>query len=87
MRRPPRPCACSRPARTATHRSSPADPAGAATAGLIAAALDPDLRQALDLGAASRVLVIGSEGATDPLIYRQTVGRAPEEIARCEPQF
>jgi diaminopropionate ammonia-lyase len=59
----------------------------AATAGLIAAALDPDLRRALDLDAASRVLVIGSEGATDPLIYRQTVGRAPEEIARCEPQF
>jgi diaminopropionate ammonia-lyase len=59
----------------------------AATAGLIAAALDPDLRRALDLDAASRVLVIGSEGATDPMIYRQTVGRAPEEIARCEPQF
>ena len=65
MRRPPRPCACSRPARTATHRSLAGRSGCAATAGLIAAALDPDLRQALDLGATSRVLVIGS-GATDP---------------------
>jgi diaminopropionate ammonia-lyase len=53
----------------------------AAAAGLIAAALDPDLRRRLGLDASSRVLVIGSEGATDPEIYRRTVGRAPEEVA------
>jgi diaminopropionate ammonia-lyase len=53
----------------------------AAAAGLIAAALDPDLRRTLGLDASSRVLVIGSEGATDPEIYRRTVGRAPEEVA------
>ena len=55
---------------------------GAASLGaLIAAADDPDARQALGLGAASRVLVIGSEGATDPDIYRRLVGRDPAAVA------
>jgi diaminopropionate ammonia-lyase len=36
---------------------------------LIAACCDRRLREAMDLDAASRVLVIGSEGATDPAIY------------------
>ena len=40
-----------------------------------------DAFRTLGLDAASRVLVIGSEGATDPVIYRQTVGRPPEEVA------
>ena len=30
---------------------------------------------------ASRVLVIGSEGATDPDIYRRLVGRDPAAVA------
>jgi diaminopropionate ammonia-lyase len=53
----------------------------AATAALIAACGDDALRQTLGLGSEARVLVIGSEGATDAEIYRQTVGRTPEEVA------
>lgn len=64
----------------------------AATAGLIAAATDPAHRRALALDGGSRVLVIGSEGATDEVTYRSVVGygadavtadgasRAPEEV-------
>ncbi|WP_108661542.1 diaminopropionate ammonia-lyase [Acuticoccus kandeliae] len=53
----------------------------AATAGLIAATFDPAVREALELTATSRVVVIGSEGATDPDSYRAVVGRAAEEVA------
>ena len=53
----------------------------AAAAGLLAAALDEDLRRILELGTASRVLVVGSEGATDAEVYRRTVGRTAEEVA------
>ena len=35
---------------------------------------------ALKLGAASRVLVFGTEGATDPGLYRELVGRSPEIV-------
>ena len=52
----------------------------AATAGLIAAAMDPAQRQALGLDARSRVLVIGSEGATDEDTYRRVVGHSPDGI-------
>ncbi|HEX3497954.1 MAG TPA: diaminopropionate ammonia-lyase [Stellaceae bacterium] len=52
----------------------------AGLAGLRAAAADPDLRKALALGKASRVLVIGSEGDTDPAIYRRIVGRSAAEV-------
>jgi diaminopropionate ammonia-lyase len=38
---------------------------------LIAACCDDGLRKAMNLDASSRVLVIGSEGATDPVIYRK----------------
>jgi diaminopropionate ammonia-lyase len=53
----------------------------AAAAALIAACGDGALRETLELGPEARVLVIGSEGATDTEIYRQTVGRTPEEVA------
>lgn len=53
----------------------------AATAGLIAAALDPKLKQAFGLGPNSRVLVIGSEGATDEDAYQRIVGRPAETVA------
>ena len=53
----------------------------ASLAGLIAAAGDAHARDALGLSEASRVLVIGSEGATDPAIYRQIVGRDPAAVA------
>lgn len=53
----------------------------AATAGLIAAAGSPDLRAALGLDGTSRVVVIGSEGATDIDTYVRVVGRRPEDVA------
>lgn len=53
----------------------------AAAAGLVAAALDPALRATLGLDRAARVLVIGSEGATDPATYERVVGRRAEDVA------
>lgn len=41
----------------------------AGLAALIASARQPDLRAALNLGPGSRILLIGSEGITDPEIY------------------
>lgn len=52
----------------------------AAVAGLIAAALDPELRDRLGLDAGARVLAIGSEGATDPEVYERAVGRPAEAV-------
>jgi diaminopropionate ammonia-lyase len=49
-------------------------------AGLIAAAIDSDARKALLLDERSKILIIGSEGATDPALYAQLVGRKPEEV-------
>lgn len=53
----------------------------AGLAGLLAALADPRHRAAIDLGPDSRVLLIGSEGATDPEIFARIVGRRPEEVA------
>ena len=53
----------------------------ASLGGLIAAAGDAEAREALGLSKVSRVLVIGSEGATDPDIYRRIVGRDPAAVA------
>ena len=53
----------------------------AAVAGLIAAALDPQLRAALGIGPQSRIVTIGSEGATDEDAYQRIVGRASESVA------
>lgn len=47
---------------------------------LLAARDDAGLRTALGLDAASRVLLIGTEGATDPDIWRAIVGRAPGAV-------
>ncbi|WP_300297575.1 diaminopropionate ammonia-lyase [Ferrovibrio sp.] len=52
----------------------------AGLAGALAAAENPALAAALGLDAASRILVFGSEGATDPALYRQIVGRSPEDV-------
>lgn len=54
----------------------------AATAGLIASATDPSMRSALGLDPASRVVVIGSEGATDTDTYTRVVGRSAEAVTR-----
>ena len=52
----------------------------ASLGGLMAVAGDAEARDALGLGEASRILVIGSEGATDPDIYRRIVGRDPAAV-------
>jgi diaminopropionate ammonia-lyase len=49
-------------------------------AGLLAAAGDKALWTKLGLGPDARVLIIGSEGATDPLVYHRIVGRAPNQV-------
>ncbi|OHV89617.1 diaminopropionate ammonia-lyase [Mesorhizobium sp. ORS 3428] len=53
---------------------------GAGLAGLIRAAGDGDMRAALGLDVRSRVLIINSEGATDPGRYAELVGMAPDEV-------
>lgn len=54
-----------------------------AVAGLMAArevARDPELRRRVGLSAESRLLFVGTEGATDPTIYAEIVGREPAEV-------
>ena len=52
----------------------------AGLAGLRLAASDPTMRAALGLSGNSRVLLFGTEGATDPQVYRQIVGQSAEEV-------
>ena len=52
----------------------------AGLAALFAAHDDPAIRAALRLDASSRVLLLGSEGDTDPAIYRDIVGRSADEV-------
>ncbi len=54
-----------------------------AVAGLVAtlaARLDPAQSGALGLSEDSRVLVFGTEGATDPDVYQRIVGRTAEQV-------
>jgi diaminopropionate ammonia-lyase len=53
---------------------------GAGLAALLALQDRADLRAQLGLDGASRVLLLGSEGDTDPEIYRRIVGRSSEEL-------
>jgi diaminopropionate ammonia-lyase len=53
---------------------------GAGLAALLAVQDRADLRAQLGLDRASRVLLLGSEGDTDPAIYRQIVGKSAEEL-------
>ncbi|MEE9299776.1 MAG: diaminopropionate ammonia-lyase [Alphaproteobacteria bacterium] len=53
----------------------------AGLAGALAACADPDLSAAFGLDERASILVFGTEGATDPEVYREIVGRAPEEVA------
>jgi diaminopropionate ammonia-lyase len=55
---------------------------GAGLAGLIRATADKGMRAVLGLDAHSRVLIINSEGATDPGRYAELVGMAPDEVER-----
>jgi diaminopropionate ammonia-lyase len=53
---------------------------GAGLAALLAARDYPAIRQRLALDGDARVLLLGSEGDTDPAIYREVVGRTAEEV-------
>lgn len=62
----------------------PGDPAiiagesgGVGLAGFLKAARDPETRAALGIDASSRILVIVTEGATDPDLWTSIVGRPP----------
>ncbi len=52
----------------------------AGLAGLLLAAKDSEARAQLHLDESSRILVIGSEGDTDPVTYRDIVGRTGDEV-------
>jgi diaminopropionate ammonia-lyase len=52
----------------------------AGLAGFRHAAADPAIRAALGLDAASRVVVYGTEGATDPQVYEDITGKSAEEV-------
>lgn len=54
---------------------------GGAIGALLALAGRDDLKCRLGIAAASRLLVIGTEGATDPDIYHRIVGRAASAVA------
>ena len=67
---------------------APGDPAivagetgASGLAALLAAEGHEEIRRMLGLDARSRVLLIGSEGDTDPEIYRQIVAHAEREVA------
>jgi len=57
----------------------------AGVSALIAACSDPELKEALQLNESSQVLLYGTEGATDPEIYRTLVGRSADEVAATMP--
>ena len=53
---------------------------GVGLAALMKISSHDDLRQKIKLDAHSRIFLINTEGATDPDLYRQIVGAAPEDI-------
>lgn len=68
-------------------RPSGGDPAivagesgGVGLAGAIAALRDDEARGAFGLGPSSRILVINTEGATDPALYERLVGLTPAAV-------
>lgn len=54
----------------------------AGLAGFIAARKNKKLSEALNLDTESRILVLGTEGATDPVVYERMTGRAVDSPAR-----
>ncbi|WP_020591659.1 diaminopropionate ammonia-lyase [Kiloniella laminariae] len=52
----------------------------AGLAGAIAACRQTDLRKTLGLDINARIMVIGTEGATDPAIYQTLVGQHPDSV-------
>jgi diaminopropionate ammonia-lyase len=56
----------------------------AGLAGAIAAGRDDALRQKLGLDQSSKILLFGTEGATDPGLYQQIVGCSPRDVSNQE---
>jgi diaminopropionate ammonia-lyase len=56
----------------------------AGLAGFLAIAGDAAARRALGIDGTSRILCFGTEGATDPEIYRAIVGRDADDVERAE---
>ena len=54
---------------------------GVGLAGLMRAAADPAVRAALGLDGTARILVVNTEGATDPGRYEEIVGLSPAAVA------
>ena len=54
--------------------------AAASPAGLAAIMADADAARTLGLGAGSRVLLLGTEGDTDPQLYEDIVGRSADAV-------
>ncbi|KAG8154448.1 diaminopropionate ammonia-lyase [Burkholderia catarinensis] len=52
----------------------------AGLAGVLLAATDPEKRKALGLSESSVVMLVGTEGATDPALYEQIVGRSADAV-------
>ncbi len=57
---------------------------GVGLAGAIAVLRDAELAASIGLGPKARLLVINTEGATDPALYERIVGRAPGSILQGE---
>lgn len=57
---------------------------GAGLVGLVTALRDSALADQIGLGPNSRVLVINTEGATDPALYERIVGRSAEAVLKGE---
>lgn len=58
---------------------------GAGLAGLQTLLREPETARRIGLGPAARVLVINTEGATDPALYEQIVGLSPESVLKGNP--
>ena len=74
--------------RLLAQRVPPVEAGESAVAGLIAlqmAAADKAARQALELDGASRVLLFGTEGATDPDLYASLIGATTPALTRPPP--
>ncbi|KAK7409287.1 hypothetical protein QQX98_008527 [Neonectria punicea] len=54
---------------------------------ILQASSDEGLRQKLGLDSNSQVVLFGLEGATDPVIYEQLMGRSPEEVFEAQKHF
>ena len=72
-----------RRAATPTNHDPPmviGDTGSAGLAGFLAATRDPNVCRQLALDADSRVVVVATEGATDPEVYQRIVGKNPDEV-------